>query len=114
VQEQDPRQLARHVVVDRDDVDSARPKRLQSGLKFGFRHREVAVHHGALVASCRLGSIAFGGDVASGALCACADVGLIAEGPLALSPPQAATKIAHARLNHNAFVRARLMMSSFI
>jgi hypothetical protein len=43
VQEDDPRVLVGHVVVDRDDVDAAGAQRLQHRLQLGLQHREVAV-----------------------------------------------------------------------
>src|SRR5262249_27042691 len=49
VEEDDSRLLARHVLVDRDDVDARTTELLQNGLQLGFDHREVTVDERLLV-----------------------------------------------------------------
>src|SRR5690242_17628254 len=49
VEEEDPRLLADHVVVNRDDMDLARAERLQDGLELVLGDREVAIHDGVVV-----------------------------------------------------------------
>src|SRR6266542_3245965 len=49
VEEQDPRLLASHVLVDRDDIDARLPQLLEHGLELVLQHGEVAVDDGVVV-----------------------------------------------------------------
>src|SRR5262245_23197554 len=46
MQEQDPRLLARHVLVNRDDVDTRTAQCAKHSLELRLEHGEVAIHHG--------------------------------------------------------------------
>src|SRR5947208_7293823 len=48
MEKEDPRLLAGHVRVDRDDLDPALAQRLEYALQLRFEHREVAVDHRAV------------------------------------------------------------------
>ncbi len=51
MQKQDPWNLAGHVLVNRNDVDTCASQRFQHSLELGFEHCKIAIHHGFVVAA---------------------------------------------------------------